>query len=49
VTLVPRAMPQRAAVDRYERAFASYKALYPALKGTMHDLHEQRADAASNA
>jgi len=42
VTLTPRATPHPAATERYDRAFASYKALYPALKATMHDLHEQR-------
>ena len=43
VTLAPRAAPQPAAIERYDRVFASYKALYPALKATMHDLHAQRA------
>jgi xylulokinase len=43
VTLVPRAQPNPAAVDAYMRAFASYKALYPALKDTMHALDADRA------
>jgi ribulokinase len=43
VTLVPRATPNAALTERYARAFASYKALYPALAPTMHDLHEERA------
>jgi sugar (pentulose or hexulose) kinase len=41
VTLVPRATPRPRAAGRYARLFASYKALYPALKPTMHDLHAQ--------
>lgn len=48
ITLRPRATPQPSTTARYERAFASYKALYPALKSTMHDLHAQRT-AASDA
>lgn len=43
VTLVPRATPVPSATKHYERAFATYKALYPALRETMHDLHDQRA------
>ena len=45
VTLVPRARPEAATSDRYRRAFESYKALYPALKTTMHDLADNRAQA----
>jgi xylulokinase len=41
VTLVPRATPRPRAAGRYAPLFASYKALYPALKQTMHDLHAQ--------
>jgi xylulokinase len=43
VTLVPRATPRPRATAAYARLFASYKALYPALTSTMHDLHAQRA------
>jgi ribulokinase len=43
VTLAPRAIPRADATAVYERMFASYKGLYPALKATMHDLHDQRA------
>jgi len=42
VTLVPRAQPRPEAVATYARRFASYKALYPALRATMHDLHDVR-------
>ena len=45
VTLLPRATPQAATGDRYQRAFESYKALYPALRATMHDLADNRAQA----
>jgi xylulokinase len=43
VTLAPRATPRPRATAAYARLFASYKALYPALTSTMHDLHAQRA------
>jgi xylulokinase len=43
VTLAPRARPDAAAAAAYDRLFESYKALYPALTGTMHDLHALRA------
>jgi hypothetical protein len=43
VTLAPRATPRPRATAAYARLFASYKALYPALESTMHDLHAQRA------
>ena len=43
VTLVPRATPRPRAGVAYARLFESYKALYPALKATMHDLDGQRA------
>jgi hypothetical protein len=45
VTLAPRAAPRPGETDRYDRMFDAYKALYPALKATMHGLHEQRAGA----
>jgi ribulokinase len=45
VTLAPRAAPRPGVTDRYDRMFDAYKALYPALKATMHGLHEQRAGA----
>ena len=41
VTLVPRAVPRPDAARVYDRLFQTYKALYPALKGTMHDLNDQ--------
>jgi len=40
VTLVPRAQPRPEAVAAYARIFPSYKALYPALKATMHALSD---------
>ena len=43
VTLAPRATPRPRAAAAYARLFESYKALYPALKATMHDLDAQRA------
>jgi xylulokinase len=43
VTLAPRATPRPGATKIYDGMFASYKALYPALKGTLHKLHDQRA------
>ena len=43
ITLVPRARPRPQATAIYDRMFGSYKALYPALKGTLHELHDQRA------
>ena len=42
VTLAPRAKPATEATASYERLFASYKALYPALRSTMHALHDRR-------
>ena len=41
VTLVPRASPRPAATRVYDALFETYKALYPALKATMHDLNDQ--------
>jgi xylulokinase len=41
VTLVPRAVPRPAATRVYDVLFETYKALYPALKATMHDLNDQ--------
>ena len=46
VTLVPRATPRSGKATVYDRMFASYKALYPALKDTMHALHDQRGEPA---
>ncbi|MDQ6620357.1 MAG: FGGY-family carbohydrate kinase [Pseudomonadota bacterium] len=43
VTLVPRATPRPQAVAMYDALFDAYKALYPALKKTMHDLHDEAA------
>jgi len=42
VTLLPRATPDAATAERYARAFATYKTLYPTLRTTMHDLDAQR-------
>src|SRR6185312_15217457 len=42
VTLAPRARPRPDATAAYGQLFASYKGLYPALKGTMHALHDRR-------
>jgi len=42
-TLIPRASPDPVAVQRYDRLFEIYTALYPALKDQMHALNE-RAD-----
>jgi ribulokinase len=39
VTLMPRAQPNARAASIYDSMFASYKALYPALKTMMHDLN----------
>ena len=39
VSLKPRASPRPEASVRYRKLFASYKALYPALKDVMHTLH----------
>ncbi|HJU23867.1 MAG TPA: FGGY-family carbohydrate kinase [Casimicrobiaceae bacterium] len=47
VTLVPRATPAASATRQYERAYATYKGLYPALRETMHELHDQRTASAS--
>lgn len=41
VTLAPRAVPRPAATRVYDTLFETYKALYPALKATMHDLNDQ--------
>ena len=46
VTLTPRAAPNPATTERYARAFATYKSLYPALRAAMHDLDAQRAATA---
>jgi xylulokinase len=46
VTLAPRAAPNPATAERYARAFASYKTLYPALRPAMHELDAQRNAAA---
>lgn len=43
VTLVPRATPRPRATGIYDRLFETYKALYPVLKATMHDLSDQAA------
>lgn len=43
VTLASRATPRARATADYDRIFESYKALYPALKPTMHDLYDARA------
>jgi len=43
VTLVPRAKPRPRATRVYDRLFETYKALYPVLKATMHDLSDQAA------
>jgi ribulokinase len=45
VTLAPRATPSPPATAVYDTLFESYKALYPALKATMHDLSSQAAAA----
>ena len=42
VTLAPRAQPRAAQTEVYDRMFASYKALYPALAPTMHDLADRQ-------
>jgi hypothetical protein len=47
VTLAPRAQPDPGAAVVYDGLFEAYKALYPALKATMHDLNEQRAAKAA--
>jgi sugar (pentulose or hexulose) kinase len=41
VDVVPRATPSPASVAVYDELFESYKALYPALRISMHDLHDQ--------
>jgi ribulokinase len=43
ITLIPRAKPKPHASKNYDRLFEIYKALYPALKNQMHDLHDQAA------
>ena len=45
VTLAARATPSPRATAVYDKLFESYKALYPALKATMHDLSSQAAAA----
>ncbi|MCC6193822.1 MAG: FGGY-family carbohydrate kinase [Burkholderiales bacterium] len=45
VTLGARATPSPRARAVYDRLFATYKALYPALAATMHDLSEQASAA----
>jgi xylulokinase len=45
VTLVPRAKPRPEAVAVYDRMFRIYKSFYPAVKGTLHALHEARRSA----
>ncbi|MFN8725201.1 MAG: FGGY-family carbohydrate kinase [Rhodospirillales bacterium] len=40
VTLREAARPRLEATQSYDRAFAIYKALYPALRGAMHGLHD---------
>ena len=47
VTLAPRAKPEARAVEIYDGMFTPYKALYPALKATMHDLAASRTRADS--
>ena len=42
VTLAPRAQPRPEQTAAYDRMFASYIAIYPALAPTMHDLNDQR-------
>jgi sugar (pentulose or hexulose) kinase len=49
VTLIPRATPNSRASQTYDRLFEIYKALYPALKSQMHDLHDQAVDARASA
>jgi xylulokinase len=49
VTLVPRAQPRAGVTKAYDQLFDTYKALYPAIKGTMHDLHDQASAARSAA
>lgn len=41
VTLKLRARPSLRCSEIYDRLFATYKSLYPALKTAMHDLHDQ--------
>lgn len=41
VTLLPRAQPEARAAGVYDALFTTFKACYPALKATMHDLHAQ--------
>jgi sugar (pentulose or hexulose) kinase len=43
VTLVPRAKPRPETAAVYDRLFEIYKGLYPAIKGTLHGLHEVRS------
>jgi sugar (pentulose or hexulose) kinase len=52
VTLRPRAVPRPHAMRAYDALFDTYKACYPALKNTMHDLHQHAAasrDAAAGS
>ncbi len=43
VTIIARATPRAASSAVYDAVFESYRALYPALKHSMHDLHDQAA------
>ncbi len=45
VDLEPRATPNASATRRYEPLYETYKSLYPALRTTMHDLHDQAVAA----
>jgi len=45
VDLVERAAPRPKASARYERLYAEYVKLYPALKSTMHALHDAGREA----
>ena len=42
VRLAPRATPRKEATATYDALFASYRALYPALRPTMHALYDRR-------
>jgi xylulokinase len=45
VDLAARASPLPAATQRYEPLYQTYTSLYPALRATMHDLHDQAVAA----
>jgi ribulokinase len=49
VTLTSRATPRVDAVRIYDALFETYKAIYPALKGSMHALNAQAASARDSA